>query len=142
MLNFHLTQEQLDIQKKAREFAIKEVLTVAWYYDEKDEIPLEVIRKASQAGLVGAKQKYLPKLRKITNFQAIQFKLAEMFQKVETARLLTWKAAWDSDQGQDNTVSASTSKLYASETALEVVNEALKILPCIVSMILEINGLR
>ncbi len=63
----------------------------------------------------------------IKDFQAIQFKLAEMFQKVETARLLTWKAAWDADQGRDGTVSASTAKLYASETALEVVNEALQI---------------
>jgi acyl-CoA dehydrogenase len=60
-------------------------------------------------------------------FQAIQFKLAEMYQKVETSRLLTWKAAWDSDQQQDGRVSASISKLYATETALEVVNEALQI---------------
>jgi acyl-CoA dehydrogenase len=63
----------------------------------------------------------------IKDFQAIQFKLAEMLQKVETARLLTWKAAWDADQGRDGTVSASVAKLYASETALEVVNEALQI---------------
>ncbi len=61
------------------------------------------------------------------SFQAIQFKLAEMLQKVETSRLLTWKAAWDSDQGEDGTVSASIAKLYASETALEVANEALQI---------------
>ncbi|TKB09279.1 acyl-CoA dehydrogenase family protein [Desulforhopalus sp. IMCC35007] len=60
-------------------------------------------------------------------FQAIQFKLAEMFQKVETSRLLTWKAAWESDQQKDGKVSASISKLYATETALEVVNEALQI---------------
>jgi len=63
----------------------------------------------------------------LKDFQAIQFKLAEMFQKVETSRLLTWKAAWESDQGLDGTVSASTTKLYATETALEVVNEALQI---------------
>lgn len=63
----------------------------------------------------------------IGTFQAIQFKLAEMFQKVETSRLLTWKAAWDSDQQKDGRVSASISKLYATETALEVVNEALQI---------------
>jgi acyl-CoA dehydrogenase len=50
-----------------------------------------------------------------------------MYQKVETSRLLTWKAAWDSDQQQDGRVSASISKLYATETALEVVNEALQI---------------
>jgi acyl-CoA dehydrogenase len=63
----------------------------------------------------------------ISTFQAIQFKLAEMYQKVETSRLLTWKAAWESDQQQDGRVSASISKLYATETALEVVNEALQI---------------
>ncbi len=64
---------------------------------------------------------------KISAFQAIQFKLAEMYQKVETSRLLTWRAAWDADQQQDGRVSASISKLYASETALEVANEALQI---------------
>lgn len=337
MLNFRLTQDQLDLQQKARTFALKEVLPVAWYYDEKDELPIKVLRKAFDAGMIGsdipvefggqglsllessliteeiaaacpglatsifdsslgmepillstndhAKQKYLPKIARdfklaafatseptmgsdvagircraeavgddyllngtkywITNggvadyltvfatidpkskhqgicaflietkwqgvtigraipkmgqrcsntvginfkdvrvpkenvlavpgegfvlamktfartrpiigsfgvgaaraameyaldyakkrhafgmpvsaFQAIQFKLAEMYQKVETARLLTWKAAWDSDQQQDGRVSASISKLYASETALEVVNEALQI---------------
>ncbi|MGB3211055.1 MAG: acyl-CoA dehydrogenase family protein [Desulforhopalus sp.] len=337
MLNFRLTATQLALQQKARKFALEEVLPVAWYYDEKDELPLTVIRKAFDAGILGsdipkefggqglglleaaliteeiaaacpglatsifdsslgmepillssndaAKKKYLPKIAKdfklaafatseptmgsdvagmrckadpdgddyilngtkywITNggvadyvsvfatispkdrhkaicaflvetawegvsigrsipkmgqrcsntvginfknvrvpkenilaqpgegfvlamktfartrpiigsfgvgaaraateyaldyaknrrafgmelatFQAIQFKLAEMFQKVETSRLLTWKAAWDSDQGEDGTVSASIAKLYATETALEVVNEALQI---------------
>ncbi|WP_419174283.1 acyl-CoA dehydrogenase family protein [Desulfosediminicola sp.] len=337
MLNFHLTSEQLSLQKKAQEFALKEVLPVAWYYDKKDETPLPLIRKAFEEGFAGAdipkeyggkglslidsaiiteeiaaacpglatsifdsslgmeplllsnnekaKRKYLPKIAcdfklaafatseptmgsdvagiscqarqdgndfilngtkywitnggiadyisvfatvdsktrhkgicaffvetswegvtrgrpipkmgqrcsntvgvhfenvrvpaenvialpgegfvlamktfartrpiigsfgvgaaraaleysldyvkkrhafgmPIANFQAIQFKLSEMFQKVETSRLLTWKAAWESDQGLDGTVSASTSKLYASETALEVVNEALQI---------------
>jgi acyl-CoA dehydrogenase len=63
----------------------------------------------------------------IGEFQGIQFKLAEMFQKVETARLLTWKAAWEADQQQDGRVSASIGKMYASEAALEVVDEALQI---------------
>lgn len=337
MLNFSLTPDQLDLQQKARAFALKEILPVAWYYDEKDELPMKVLRKAFDAGMIGsdipkefggqglslldsaliteeiaaacpglatsifdsslgmepillssntnAKNKYLPAIAKdfklaafatseptmgsdvagirckaaadgeeyilngtkywVTNggvadylsvfatidpksrhegicsflvetkwpgvtlgraipkmgqrcsntvginfknvrvpkenilalpgkgfvlamktfartrpiigsfgvgaaraaleyaldyakkrrafgmdlsaFQAIQFKLAEMYQKVETSRLLTWKAAWDSDQQQDGRVSASISKLYATETALEVVNEALQI---------------
>lgn len=337
MLNFSLTKDQLDLQQKARTFALKEVLPVAWYYDEKDELPLKVLRKAFDAGLIGtdipkefggqglsllessliteeiaaacpglatsifdsslgmepillsnnshAKEKYLPQIAgdfkltafatseptmgsdvagircraeaagddyllngtkywitnggvadylsvfatidpksqhqgicaflvetkwkgvtigraipkmgqrcsntvginfkdvrvpkenvlalpgegfvlamktfartrpiigsfgvgaaraateyaldyakkrrafgmAISDFQVIQFKLAEMYQKVETARLLTWKAAWDSDQQLDGRVSASISKLYATETALEVVNEALQI---------------
>lgn len=65
---------------------------------------------------------------KIEDFQAVQFKIAEMYQKVETARLLVWKAAWEADQGLDPTINASIAKFYATETALEVVNEALQIL--------------
>ena len=64
---------------------------------------------------------------KVANFEAIQFKLAEMYQKVETARLLVWKAAWEADQGLDPTVSASIAKFYATEAALEVANDALQI---------------
>jgi acyl-CoA dehydrogenase len=64
---------------------------------------------------------------KIANFEAIQFKLAEMYQKVETARLLVRKAAWEADNGIDPTISASISKFYATEAALEVANEALQI---------------
>ena len=54
MLNFSLSQEQLDIQKKAREFTKREILPVAWYYDERDEIPLFVLRKAFDEGLMNA----------------------------------------------------------------------------------------
>jgi acyl-CoA dehydrogenase len=64
----------------------------------------------------------------ISNFQATQFKLAEMYQKVETARLLTWKSAWEVDNGQDATTSASIAKLYATEAAWDVVNDAMQIL--------------
>lgn len=63
----------------------------------------------------------------ISGFQAIQFKIAEMYQKVETARLLTLKAAWEADQGMDPSLNASIAKLYGTEVALEVVNEALQI---------------
>ena len=46
MLNFQLSPEQIDLQKRAREFALQEILPVAWYYDENDETPLEVIKKS------------------------------------------------------------------------------------------------
>jgi acyl-CoA dehydrogenase len=65
---------------------------------------------------------------KIGDFQAVQFKIAEMYQKVETARLLVWKAAWEADKNLDPTINASIAKFYATETALEIVNEALQIL--------------
>lgn len=64
---------------------------------------------------------------KIANFQAIQHKIAEMYQKVETSRLLVWKAAWEGDKGMDPTISASIAKMYATDEALGVVNEALQI---------------
>jgi acyl-CoA dehydrogenase len=63
----------------------------------------------------------------LSGFQNTQFKLAEMYQKVETARLLTWKAAWEVDAGKDATNSASIAKMYATEAAWEVVNDALQI---------------
>ena len=52
MLNFTLTAEQIELQQKAREFARKEVLPVAWYYDEIDETPLPVLKKAHAIGLI------------------------------------------------------------------------------------------
>jgi len=65
---------------------------------------------------------------RLADFQAIDFKIAEMYQKVETARLLTWKAAWENDSGMDPTITASIAKFYATEAAFEVVSEALQIL--------------
>jgi len=64
---------------------------------------------------------------RISDFQAIQHKIAEMYQKVETSRLLVWKAAWEADQGLDPTIAASIAKFYSTETCLEVANEALQI---------------
>ncbi len=65
--------------------------------------------------------------QKLAEFQAIQFKLAEMYQKVETSRLLVWKSAWEADQEKDNTLSASIAKFYTTEAAQEVLNDALQI---------------
>jgi acyl-CoA dehydrogenase len=50
-----------------------------------------------------------------------------MYQKVETSRLLVWKAAWEADQGMDPTITASIAKFYSTEACLEVANEALQI---------------
>jgi acyl-CoA dehydrogenase len=64
---------------------------------------------------------------RLSNFEAIQFKIADMYQKVETSRLLVWKAAWEADQGMDPTISASIAKFYTTEAAMDVVNQALQI---------------
>ena len=63
----------------------------------------------------------------LSEFQAIQFYLADMATEIDAARLLTWKAAWAKDQGKRYTLEAAQAKLYASEMAQRVTNKALQI---------------
>lgn len=63
----------------------------------------------------------------ICEFQAIQFKLADMAIEIEAARLLTYKAASLIDRGGNPALEASMAKLFASKTAMWVTNEALQI---------------
>ncbi|MEY7847622.1 acyl-CoA dehydrogenase family protein [Natrarchaeobius sp. A-rgal3] len=65
--------------------------------------------------------------KSISEFQAIQHKLAEMATNTEAARNLTYKAAWNVDQGEDITKLASMAKEYASRIAVEVADEAVQI---------------
>jgi alkylation response protein AidB-like acyl-CoA dehydrogenase len=63
----------------------------------------------------------------IANHQAIQFKLADMATRIEAARLLCMKSAWEKDNGLDYTLSSSMAKVYASETAMWAATEAVQI---------------
>jgi len=63
----------------------------------------------------------------IANFQATQFKLADMSTKIEAARLLVYKAATLCENGESSAGEVSMAKLYASETANWVTNEAVQI---------------
>lgn len=65
--------------------------------------------------------------KEIMHHQAIQFKLADMATKIEAARLLCFKAAYEKDNGQDYTLSSSMAKVFASETAMWVTTEAVQI---------------
>lgn len=65
--------------------------------------------------------------RRLSYFQAIQFKLADMAMKIELARNMVYKAAWLKDQGRAFTKEASMCKLYASEICMEVTNQAIQI---------------
>ncbi|MBD3405527.1 MAG: acyl-CoA dehydrogenase [Candidatus Lokiarchaeota archaeon] len=65
--------------------------------------------------------------KKLKEFQAIQFKLAEMYMKIEASRALYQKAAWVADTTGDSTVPASVAKAYATDAAMEVASEALQI---------------
>ncbi|MDX2004360.1 MAG: acyl-CoA dehydrogenase family protein [Meiothermus sp.] len=63
----------------------------------------------------------------ISDFQAIQFKLAEMAMGLETARTYTYYAAWLTDTKQPQTHAAAIAKAYASEIAFNAANEAIQI---------------
>jgi alkylation response protein AidB-like acyl-CoA dehydrogenase len=65
--------------------------------------------------------------KEIMHHQAIQFKLADMATKVECARLLCLKAAWEKDQHLDYTVSSSMAKVFASEAAMWITVEAVQV---------------
>ena len=64
----------------------------------------------------------------ISEFQAIQFKLADMATEIDAARWLVYRAAWLADQkGPRFTKESSMAKLYASEVGVRVANEAVQI---------------
>jgi acyl-CoA dehydrogenase len=66
--------------------------------------------------------------RAIGEFQGIQFKLADMATELEAARLLVYQAAWSHDCGNGNArVQSSMAKLYATEAAQRIVDQALQI---------------
>ena len=64
----------------------------------------------------------------LSEYQATQFKLADMAVSLEAARLLCYKAAWLKDSGQENVIKeASYAKLFATEAASRIINEAVQI---------------
>lgn len=65
--------------------------------------------------------------RPIAEFQAIQFKLADMATQIEAARLLTLKAASLKDAGKATTQQSAMAKLFASEIAVKVAEESVQI---------------
>ena len=63
----------------------------------------------------------------IREFQAIQFKLADMATQIDAARLMMYRVAWMKDQGKRTTKESSMAKLYASEVSVRVCEEAVQI---------------
>lgn len=63
----------------------------------------------------------------ISDHQAIRFKLADMVTRVEAARLLCLRAAWEKDNQMDYSLSSSMAKVFASETAMWTATEAVQV---------------
>ncbi|MGA3088733.1 MAG: acyl-CoA dehydrogenase family protein [Terriglobales bacterium] len=82
-------------------------------------------------GAFGAALKYSKERQQfgkaISEFQAIQWKLADMATEIDAARLLTLRAAALKDAGRKTTLESSMAKLYASEVAVKCANEGVQI---------------
>jgi len=63
----------------------------------------------------------------LSAFQGLQWMVAELDVKIEAAKLLVYKAAFNKDNGLPYTVEAARAKLFASETAMEVTTKAVQI---------------
>ena len=66
--------------------------------------------------------------KRIADFQAIQWKLADMATEIDAARLLVYRAAWLREQGRPHGEEGAKAKLFASETARRQTGEAIQIL--------------
>jgi alkylation response protein AidB-like acyl-CoA dehydrogenase len=66
--------------------------------------------------------------QRIGDFQAIQWKLADMATEIDAARLLTYRAAWLKQEGRPHAAEGAKAKLYASEMARRQTSEAIQIL--------------
>jgi butyryl-CoA dehydrogenase len=85
-----------------------------------------IAQGAMEAALSYAKQRHAFG-HPISDFQAIQFMLADMATEIDAARLLLRRAAWKQDTGARFTMEASIAKLFASEMATRVTHKAIQI---------------
>jgi butyryl-CoA dehydrogenase len=85
-----------------------------------------IAQGAFEAALTWSKQR-MAFGHPISQFQAIQFMLADMSTEIDAARLLVRKAAWKQDTGARFTMEAAIAKLFASEMATRVTHKAIQI---------------
>jgi acyl-CoA dehydrogenase len=85
-----------------------------------------IARAALEAALEYAKERHTFD-KPLAAHQGIQFMLADMAIKIETARLITWKAAWLIDQGLPSSLESSIAKCYATDSCMQVTTDAVQI---------------
>jgi acyl-CoA dehydrogenase len=89
-------------------------------------LAIGLARAAMEAAIAYAKERQAFK-QPIANFQAVQFLLADMSIKIETARLITWKAAWMVDNGLRASLESAIAKCHASDMAMQVTTDAVQV---------------
>jgi acyl-CoA dehydrogenase len=98
----------------------------------------DLSRPGVAAGAVGVAQRALDEALKyaqerctfgepIINHQAIGHLLADMAMNIEAARLLTWKAAWNIDQGKPDSKQAAFAKAFAADMAMKATVDAVQV---------------
>jgi acyl-CoA dehydrogenase len=85
-----------------------------------------IARSALDAAVQYAKERHTFG-QPLARHQGIQFLLADMAIKVETARLITWKAAWLADEGLPNNYESSVAKCYATDICMDVTTDAVQV---------------
>jgi len=87
-------------------------------------VPISALTLGGAIGAFNLAVNHMQKRRifgqKILDFQAKAFEISDFYAKIESARLMLWKACWDIDQAQDFRQSASMAKYLAVEVAREV----------------------
>ena len=63
----------------------------------------------------------------ISSFQAVQFMLADAATEIEASRLMTYKAAWLTDQGKKSSLESSMAKRFAADSAMKITTDAVQI---------------
>jgi acyl-CoA dehydrogenase len=63
----------------------------------------------------------------IAQHQAVAFMIADMARDIEAARLLCWKACWQIDNGERNTLAAAYAKVFAADSAMRIATDAVQI---------------
>jgi alkylation response protein AidB-like acyl-CoA dehydrogenase len=89
-------------------------------------ISIGLARGAMEAAIAYAKERKAFN-QSLSEFQAIQFKIANMEVEIELARTYCYKAAWLKDQGRPYSKEAAIAKLYATEMAERVIYDAIQI---------------
>jgi len=107
---FKVVMEELDVERITAASGALGIMRSAY------EIALKYSLEREQFG------------QKISNFEGVSFKLADMYCKLETTRLLIWKAAKQIDSGFEATKEASLVKWYATEAAVDVTNTAFQVI--------------
>jgi len=132
-VNFDLSDEQAAIQRLARDFAQGEVKPVAEELDREKRFPYELVEQMGKLGLMGIPypESYATQRqafgRSISKFQAIGAKLADISTEIEAARLLTYKAAKEKDEGRSFSLTAAQAKLKTGRLAVRAAEEAVQI---------------